>query len=235
MLHNWPSCRILPVVSVTNACDLDCPICFTYNRKDRIYFMSPEEMRGTVDWIVESSGCVDVLDITGGEPTLHPRILDILECCRRPEIGRVTMNSNGLRLAEDPELCKRLADMGIYVVLSFNTFDAAVSEHLHGRDVSAAKLRAIENLTRAGARMTILNVLIRGENEEALSGILDLMRGNDNILSLTIQTMTYTGQGGGRFRTASSSGSMPGSTNASRRCSTTCGADPRPPRPTAPP
>jgi len=190
----------LPVVSVTNACDLDCPICFTYNRKDRIYFMSPEEMRGTVDWIVESSGCVDVLDITGGEPTLHPRILDILQCCRRPEIGRVTMNSNGLRLAEDPELCKRLADMGIYVVLSFNTFDAAVSERLHGRDVSAAKLRAIENLTRAGVRMTILNVLIRGENEEALSGILDLMRGNDNILSLTVQTMTYTGQGGGRFR-----------------------------------
>ena len=188
----------LPVFSVTNACNLDCPICFTYNRKDRMYFMSPEEMRRTVDWILESSGPVDLVNITGGEPTLHPQILDLLECCRRPEIGRVTMNSNGLVLAEDPDLCKRLADLGVYVILSFNTFDSAASKRLHGRDVVGAKLKAIENLSRAGARMTLLNVLTRGENETSIAGIFDLMRANDHILSLTVQTMTYTGQGGGK-------------------------------------
>jgi molybdenum cofactor biosynthesis enzyme MoaA len=63
--------------------------------------MSVEEMARTVDWIVESSGEVDLINITGGEPTLHPDIIDILAVCKRPEIGRLTMNSNGLRLAED--------------------------------------------------------------------------------------------------------------------------------------
>jgi hypothetical protein len=163
-----------------------------------MYFMSPEEMRRTVDWILESSGPVDLVNITGGEPTLHPQILDLLECCRRPEIGRVTMNSNGLVLAEDSDLCKRLADLGVYVILSFNTFDSAASKRLHGRDVVGAKLKAIENLSRAGARMTLLNVLTRGENETSIAGIFDLMRANDHILSLTVQTMTYTGQGGGK-------------------------------------
>jgi len=62
----------LPVVSVTNACELRCPICFTYNRRDRLYFMRVEEMRRTVNWIVESSGPVDLINVTGGEPTLHP-------------------------------------------------------------------------------------------------------------------------------------------------------------------
>ena len=188
----------LPVLSITNACNMNCPICFTYNRPDRIYHMPVDEMARTVDWIVESSGQVDLINITGGEPTLHPQLMDILACCRRDQIGRITMNSNGLRLAEDEDLCKRLADLEVCVILSFNTFDSDVSTALHGRDVVAAKLRAIDNMTRAGVRITLLNVLIRDTNEQALSGLFELMRSNDNILSLTVQTMTYTGQGGGQ-------------------------------------
>lgn len=195
--HTTP-CQ-LPVISVTNACNLRCPICFTYNRDDEIYHMPVKEMRRTVDWIVESSGRVDLINITGGEPTLHPEILDILRACKRPEIGRITMNSNGIRLAEDDALCEQLAELGVYVILSFNTFDRQVSTQLHGRDLVDTKLSAIGNLTRAGVRMTLLNVLIRGTNENALGGLLDLMRGNDQILSLTVQTMTYTGQGGGQY------------------------------------
>lgn len=189
----------LPVISVTNACNLACPICFTYNRPDKLYFMPIEEMRRTVDWVVESSGPVDLINVTGGEPTLHPQILDLLRECQRPEIGRVTMNSNGLRLAEDYALCEHLAEMGVCVILSFDTFDPATSIKIHGRDIVEQKLKAIENLTRAGVRMTLLHVMIRGENEDAIGGILELMRGNDQILSLTVQTMTYTGQGGGRW------------------------------------
>jgi len=189
----------LPVVSVTNTCNLRCPICFTYNRADRPYYMPVEDFRRTVDWIVESSGPVDLINVTGGEPTLHPQIIELLKCCQRPEIGRITMNSNGLKLAEDMELCQRLAELGVYVILSFHTFDSATSIKVHGRDLVGAKLRAIDNLTRAGARITLLNVMIRDTNENEAGKLLRLMLENDAILSLTIQTMTYTGQGGGRF------------------------------------
>lgn len=188
----------LPVLSVTNACNLDCPICFTYNRPDRIYFMPVAEMRKTVDWIVASSDRVDLINITGGEPTLHPQIIELLQCCQRPEIGRITMNSNGLRLAEDIDLCRQLAEMGVQVILSFNTFDPATSIKLHGRNVIDAKLRAIDNLGKAGVKMTLLNVMMRDTNEDSTGGIFKLMQENDHILSLTVQTMTYTGQGGGR-------------------------------------
>jgi len=164
--------------------------------------MAVDEMRRTVEWIIESSGPVDLINITGGEPTLHPDLLDILGVCRRPEIGRVTMNSNGIRLAEDFDLCRRLAELGVYVILSFNTFDQETSRRMHGRDLVATKSRAIENLGRAGVRVTLLNVLARGLNEQDLTGIFQLLRDHDNILSLTVQTMTYTGQGGGRYARA---------------------------------
>lgn len=189
----------LPVLSITNACNLRCPICFTYNRDDRIYHMSVEDMRRTVDWIVESSGRVDLINITGGEPTLHPQLLELLDVCQRTDIGRITMNSNGIRLAEDFELCQRLAERGVYVILSFNTFDADVSRRLHGVDLTDVKRRAIENLAAAGVRVTLLHVMQRGVNENAIGGIFDLMRHYENILSLTVQTMTYTGQGGGEI------------------------------------
>jgi hypothetical protein len=179
---------------------MNCPICFTYNRPDRIYHMPVAEMQRTVDWVVSSAGRVDLINITGGEPTLHPEIIPLLECCRRPEIGRITMNSNGLRLSRDQALCDRLGEMGVHVILSFNTFDPGVSARIHGRDVVEAKRKAIDNLTRAGVKMTLLNVLIRNTTEDAVTGILELMNENDNILSLTVQTMTYTGQGGGRIQ-----------------------------------
>jgi uncharacterized radical SAM superfamily Fe-S cluster-containing enzyme len=195
------NCR-LPVISITNACNLRCPICFTYNRTDNMYYMSVDEMARTVDCIIESSGQVDLINITGGEPTLHPQLLDILRICKRPQIGRITMNSNGIVLADNYELCRRLAELGIYVTLSINTFDPAVSTQLHGRDLTEIKAKAIENLARVGVKISLRNVLIRQVNEDALAPLLKLLQENDNILSLTVQTMTYTGQGGSIFAKA---------------------------------
>ena len=157
-------------------------------------------MRRTVDWIVESSGRVDLINITGGEPTLHPDCWRSSTCCRRPEIGRITMNSNGIRLAEDLDLCRRLAELGVYVILSLNTFDPEVSRRLHGRDLVAVKQRAIENLA-PGRRAHDAAERADPRRERGRPGrhLPDLMRQHDHILSLTVQTMTYTGQGGGQF------------------------------------
>lgn len=190
----------LPVFSITNACDLDCPICFTYNRKDKLYFMPPAEMRRMIKWLLDSEGQIDLINITGGEPTLHPRLLDLLRICRDSRVGRITMNSNGLRLAKDLKLCATLKALGVYVILSFNTFSPAVSKKMHGRDIVDAKLKALRNLRRYDIPVTILNVMIPGVNHHEINKIIGLMDEYSNILSLTIQNMTYTGQGGGKFQ-----------------------------------
>jgi 7,8-dihydro-6-hydroxymethylpterin dimethyltransferase len=190
----------LPVLSVTNACNLDCPICFTYNRPDRKYFMGREELRSLLDQLIARAGPFDLMNITGGEPTLHPQIVDLLSECRRPEIGRVTMNSNGLRLATDEDLCRTLADLGVYVVLSFDTFQRDRALTIHGRDVVDLKLRALDNLQRFGIGTTLLNVMIRGVNEDEIGAVIRLAETHPVVRSVTIQTMTFTGHGGKNFR-----------------------------------
>ena len=189
----------LPVFSITNACDLRCPICFTYNRADRTYFMSADEFERHLDFVVEATGGVDLVNVTGGEPTLHPDLPALLARAQRPGIGRVTVNTNGLRLARDPDLARALADLGVYVVLSLDTLDPARSVQLHGRDIVAEKRRALETLARCGVPTTLLMVLVGGCNEDELGTLVGLLAGEEHVRSLTIQTMTYTGQGGGAF------------------------------------
>ncbi len=192
------ACR-LPVFSITNACNLRCPICFTYNRSDKIYFMSPEEFGRQIEFVVETTGGVDLVNITGGEPTLHPQLFDLLARARHPRIGRITLNSNGLSLAANPEIAARLAEMGVYVVLSLDTLDRDISQRLHSRDITAQKMAALENLGRFGVQTTLLMVLVGGVNEHEIESLWSLLLTHEHVRSLTIQTMTYTGQGGAFF------------------------------------
>jgi uncharacterized radical SAM superfamily Fe-S cluster-containing enzyme len=190
----------LPVLSITNACDLRCPICFTFNRPDARWDMSPEAFGKHMDYVVEATGGVDLVNITGGEPTLHPRLFELIALAKRPGIGRVTLNSNGLTIARDPDLARRLADENVYVILSLDTLDPARSVRIHGRDITGEKKQALENLARFDVQTTLLNVLIGGVNEDELGSMVDLMVSAPFVRSLTIQTMTYTGQGGDHFQ-----------------------------------
>ena len=195
-------CR-LPVFSITNACNLNCRHCFTYNRKDKLYFMSEDEMASTLETMLKfSGGRVDLVNITGGEPTLHPNIFKLLDMCKRPEIGRITLNSNGIKLANDPKFCEELAKRNIYVVLSLNELDEQKLRFFHPEQETAkimakTKRQALANLKSAGVNVTLLNVLARDVNEGFANELLRLMLDNEHILNLNFQTLTYTGQGGG--------------------------------------
>jgi uncharacterized radical SAM superfamily Fe-S cluster-containing enzyme len=190
----------LPVFSITNACNLACPICFTYNRPDRIWYMEPGELEKILDTVIGAAGELDLINLTGGEPTMHPGIVDLLErATARKEIGRVTLNSNGLRLATDETLCAELARLGVYVILSLDTFRPERSIRIHGRDIVDVKRKALANLEKHGVGVTLLNVMIRGVNDDEIGDVLDLATARPNVRSVTIQTMTYTGQGGKSF------------------------------------
>ena len=176
-----------------------CPICFTYNRPDRQYFMTADEIDRLLEGLLDRAGPVDLVNITGGEPTLHPEILSLLARCRRDGIGRVTMNSNGLRLASDEDFCRALADAGVCVTLSLHTLRPERSVIIHGRDVVAAKRKALENLERFGVPATLLNCMIRGVNDDEIGEIVGLAADHSTVRSVTVQTMTFTGQHGGDF------------------------------------
>lgn len=189
----------LPVFSITNACNLDCPICFTFNRPDKKYYKSLPDMQRIVEHIIDQAGSVDLVNITGGEPTLHPELFDILSACQRDQIGRVTLNTNGLRLARSKAFARRIKEAGVQIILSLDTFDREKSKIIHGADITEQKRQALARLEKLDIPTTILSVCIKNLNEEDVADIVYTYLKKPFVRSITIQNMTFTGANGSQF------------------------------------
>src|SRR5258708_1880072 len=91
----------MPVVPITSACNLDCPICYTVNKNDDAFMLSKESFQKTLDHLVRQHDELDIINFTGGEPTLHPELPELLRMARRAGIRRLTVSTNGLRLKDE--------------------------------------------------------------------------------------------------------------------------------------
>ncbi len=189
----------LPVFSITNDCNLNCPICFTHNRPDQKYYKSADETKQIISHIVEKSGGVQLINLTGGEPTLHPDLFEILKACRHEGIGRITMNTNGIRIAEDRRFAEMIKETGVQLVLSLDTLSPEKSRIIHGRDITGLKRTCLERLESLNIQTTILPVCIKGINESDVADIVHTYLRKPFVRSITIQNMTFTGKNGSRF------------------------------------
>ena len=195
--HEQHSC--LPILEITNHCDLDCPICIVENRHN--YDMSREELGRILDGLVEKEGRLETINLSGGEPTTHPDFFAMLDLClARPEIARVSVSTNGLRCASDPAFCDELARRGVYVSLQLDALSSPALRTLRGAgDHRAARERALDHLERAGVRTTIVSTVARGVNDHLVGECVKLLYERDFILSLMFQPAAYTGTGGAHF------------------------------------
>jgi uncharacterized radical SAM superfamily Fe-S cluster-containing enzyme len=190
----------MPVVTITSACDLDCPMCYVHNKNDGAFFMDKAEFGRVLDHLVASSGGdLDLINLTGGEPTLHPDILELVTMCHARGIHRVSLCSHGLGLAKDEALVARLAAVGARIALSFDTFADDTDKRLNGVRSVAQKLRCLELLDRHGVNTTLIPVMTRGYNDHEIGRIIELGVKTSCVRHLEVHTITFTGQSGAHF------------------------------------
>ena len=194
--HEQHSC--LPIIEITNHCNLECPICIVQNRNN--YHMTREEFAATIDGLIEKEGLLDTVNLSGGEPTVHPQFLEFLDIAKRPEISRVSISTNGLRIASDYDFCLELAKRKVYVNLQLDALRNPELRILRGAgDHHKVKVRALENLERAGVRTTIVSTVAKDVNDDQIGECVKLLFERDFILSLMFQPASYTGYGGAHF------------------------------------
>lgn len=190
----------LPVVTITSACNLDCPICYVHNKNDGAFHMERDDFRRVLAHLVaDHDGELDIVNLTGGEPTLHPHLFDFITLAREAGIHRVTVCSNGLRLARDEAMVARLGAAGARIALSFDTFDHAADLKLQGADLLATKLRCLDLLEKHDVDTTLIPVMTRGVNDDEIGAIIRLALARRNVRHVEVHTITYTGQGGVSF------------------------------------
>ena len=188
----------LPVVPITSACNLDCPICYTINKNTAAYQMTAEEMQQILGHLLEDHEELDIINFTGGEPTLHPGLLEFMEMCRQAGIRRLTVSTNGLKLMDEAYL-RKLSQLDVRVILSFDTFSPETDRKLLGANTVSRKLKLLELLAEHDVTTTLLPAIAAGYNDSEVGDILELVLSRPNICSLELHTMTFTGQGGTGF------------------------------------
>ena len=193
--HQQHTC--LPIVEITDYCNLECPVCIVDNQYSN--HMTMKDFRGVVDLLIDHEGTLETLTLSGGEPTSHPRFLDFCDQAARPEIGRVSVVTNGLRIADSKSFCEALAKRNIYVILQWDGFSDEVQRIVRGRPLMDIKYRALENLKAFGIAVQLAFVAAKGINDHQLGQAVDLVLAEENILSLLVQPVAHTGQGGGVF------------------------------------
>lgn len=190
----------LPVVTITSACNLECPICYVHNKNEDAFHMGVDELAQVLAHLkAEHGGELDIINFTGGEPTLHPHLLDFLELSHKAGIHRVTVCSNGVRLAKDEALVKRLGELGARIALSFDTFQPDADFEMQGAHLVDLKLKCMDLLEKHDVDVTLIPVMTRGLNEKEIGRILEYAFTKRNVRHIEVHTITYTGQGGVSF------------------------------------
>jgi hypothetical protein len=103
--HEQHSC--LTLVEICDACNLTCPICYAGSGQHRTEFRTLEQIAAMLDCVVRNEKEPDVVQISGGEPTLHPDFFRVLEMCKERPIRHLMVNTNGIR-RDSPSSCRSL-------------------------------------------------------------------------------------------------------------------------------
>jgi len=171
--HSQHTC--IGLIEITNKCDLACPMCYASSDLYGTDLTLPT-IEKMLDFFINSEGgSAEILQISGGEPTLHPQILQILHLCKEKNIGHVMLNTNGVRIAEDEEFVRQLSELtgGFEIYLQFDSLDDNVYQITRLRKMLATKMRAIENLNKYNIPTTLVCTVIRGQNDQELSALIN--------------------------------------------------------------
>lgn len=169
--HRQQSCTVL--LEVTGRCNLSCSVCFADAGDEATPDPSLETIAGWYRLVFRTSGPHNIIQISGGEPTVRDDLPAIVALGRELGFPFLQLNTNGVRLAGDPAYALELRQAGLFsVFLQFDGTDDAIYRQIRGRDLLAEKLRAIEHCAAAGLGVILVPTLVPGVNTGSVGAIL---------------------------------------------------------------
>ena len=192
--HEQHSC--LTLLEITDSCNLNCPICYASSGTHRVTHRSLTEIEAMLDAIVRNEREPDVVQISGGEPTIHPHFFEILELARARPIKHVMVNTNGIRIATEPGFAERLAEYrrGFEVYLQFDSFERDAHMALRGADLRRVRVRALERLNALDISTTLVVTLRKGINDHEIGRIIDFAITQPAVRGVTLQPIQDAGR-----------------------------------------
>ncbi len=192
--HEQHSC--LTLVEITDRCNLACPICYSESSPQRSTERSLAEVEFLLDCVVRNEGQPDVVQISGGEPTIHPEFFAILDAAKARPIKHLMVNTNGIRIANDADFARRLKDYmpGFELYLQFDSLRPGPLLALRGEDLTHVRRRALDRLNEHNISTTLVVTLKKGANDDEIGAIIEFALKQPCVRGVTFQPVQVAGR-----------------------------------------
>ena len=180
------------LIEVNSGCNLDCPVCFA-NAGQGFNLTLPEVER-MLDRLVELEGDPEVVQFSGGEPTIHPLLLDFVAAAQARGIPHVMINTNGVRIAADDAFLAALAELRPSIYLQFDGLQVKTHLALRGQDLRETKARALDRLSAAGLDVVLVAAVERNVNDDELGDLVRFGLGHPAVRGIAFQPVTHVGR-----------------------------------------
>jgi 7,8-dihydro-6-hydroxymethylpterin dimethyltransferase len=185
-------------IDLTNRCNMMCDPCFMdANQVGFVHELTWEDIQTLLDNAISIKPRRQMsVQFSGGEPTLSPYFLDAIRYSRKVGYNSVQAATNGIEFAKSPEFCKQAAEAGLrYAYLQFDGIGNAANSHRAVGNLFDVKLRAIENLWKAGVDIVPVITIVNGINNEQVGAVVRFALDNPKkIPFLSFQPVSFTGR-----------------------------------------
>lgn len=195
--HDQHSC--INLIEVTDKCNMCCNTCYASSGKGKDKDL--KTIKKMIDFAAEAEGGRgEVLQVSGGEPTLHKDIIEIIEYARE-KFQYVMLNTNGIRIAEDLDFVKELSKFKgrFEIYLQFDSFDDDIYTKIRGKSLKKIKEQAINNLKEYNIPITLVMTLERDLNDKEIGKVITYGIETSNIRGVNIQPVAYFGRKNGNI------------------------------------
>ena len=189
--HQQHAC--VGIIEVNTACDMDCPLCFA--DAGHGYNLTLTEVEEILDHFVETEGDPEVVQFSGGEPSIHPEIIPMIRAAKARNIGNVMLNTNGKRIANDDAFLAELAEVQPIIYFQFDGFDSETYRIIRGEpNILEEKLRALDRLAEIGLMVILVPAVERGVNEHELGAIVKFGLAHPAVYGVNFQPAFHSGR-----------------------------------------
>jgi len=191
----------LALIEIVNSCNLSCPTCYAdspLTGGGRIDFIPLDNLKLRIQGVIDRKGRIEILQFSGGEPTLHPQFFELLEWAQaHPGIDYVLLNTNGVRIATDESFALELGcaarRRGLQLYLQFDCPQLAGQHTLRGADLRHIRQRAITRCAEMNLPVT-LAMTVTVENLSCLWAAIEFGLQYPHVRGITFQPLFTSGR-----------------------------------------
>ncbi|MFI7449938.1 radical SAM protein [Nonomuraea sp. NPDC049714] len=184
---------------IAEACNLRCPTCFAGSSPDLSGVVPVREVLANIDQrLARENGRLDVLMLSGGEPTLHPELKTLLAELHERPITRILINTNGVLIARDDSLLDLLTEHRerVEVYLQYDGSSAESSRHHRGGDLRKLKAQAVQRLSEREIFTTLVMTAALGVNDDEIGDVVRLALDTPFVGGVSLQPQFGSGRSG---------------------------------------